>query len=233
MNRPWIARAVIGWGVCLLTLPALAQTHPALPQTSLPGITVTAPYTTAHGGYLISGDFKVDPRMPSVVFPAQALVKDDILSIEPVHLQDDEYLVLQECASADCHLASLVRVWDSSNIGGDNMRYNRVWITHENKYFIWLKRLPEVSGRSCGQGNLMFDPGATSCGSHFTNFRKISPPLMLIPIGALTAFHQDAVQKAIQTDPVPVKQQKHERATYVVIYQGGSTVRIKRMHAAN
>lgn len=64
-------------------------------QTTLPAVDVTAPaYSSQHGGYLISGDFKVDQRMPSVVFPAQALVKDDILSIEPIHLQDNEYLVL-------------------------------------------------------------------------------------------------------------------------------------------
>ena len=213
---------------CSLALASLTLSA----QTNLPEVTVTAPaYSSHHGGYLISGNFKVDPRMPSVVFPAQALVKDDILSIEPVHLQDDEYLVLQECAVADCHEASLVRVWSSSDIGGDDMRYNRVWITHENKYFIWLKRLPEVSGRSCGQGRLMFDSSATQCGSHFTSFQKISPPLMLVPIGDLAAFHQEAVQKAVQADPVQVMQQKHDGSAYVVVFQGGSTVRIRRMHS--
>lgn len=201
-------------------------------QTNLPSVKVMAPaYSSQHGGYLISGDFKVDPRMPSVVFPAQALVKDDILSIEPVHLQDDEYLVLQECASADCHVASVVRVWNATDIGGDDARHDRVWITHENKYFIWLKRLPEVSGASCGQGWLAFDPTTTQCGGHFTSFQQLSAPLMLVPTGDLAAFHQDALEKAIQTDPVQVAQQKHEGSTYVVVYQGGSTVRIQRMHS--
>jgi hypothetical protein len=75
---------LIASGLVLASLTASAQ-------TSLPAVNVTAPsYLSQHGGYLISGDFKVDPRMPSVVFPAQALVKDDILSIEPVHLQDNE-----------------------------------------------------------------------------------------------------------------------------------------------
>src|SRR6185312_10427589 len=86
MNGSRIAGAMIGWSLCLSALPASAQTN-------LPGITVTAPYTSTHGGYLMSGDFKVDPRMPQVVFPAQALVKDDILSVQPIHLADDEYLV--------------------------------------------------------------------------------------------------------------------------------------------
>jgi len=200
-------------------------------QTSLSPVNVTAPpYSSQHGGYLISGDFKVDPRMPSVVFPAQALVKDDILSIEPVHLQDDEYLILQECASADCRQASLVRYWSSSDLGGDDTRHNRVRITHENKYFIWLKRLPNVTGQSCGQGWFMNNPGTTKCGGHFTSFQQISPPLMLIPEGDLAAYHQDALQKAIQNDPVQVAQQTHDGSTYVVTYEGGSTVRVRRMH---
>jgi hypothetical protein len=169
--------------------------------------------------------------MSSVVFPAQALVKDDILSIEPVHLQDNEYLILQECASADCHEASLVRFWSSDDIGGDDARHNRVWITHENKYFIWLKRLPDLSGQSCGQGWLKFDTTTTKCGGHFTSFQQISPPLMLIPSGDLAAYHQDVLQKAIQADPVQVAHQTHDGSTYVVTYEGGSTVRVRRMHS--
>lgn len=201
-------------------------------QTTLPAVKVTAPpYSSEHGGYLISGDFKVDPRMPSVVFPAQALVKDDILSIEPVHLQDNEYLVLQECASADCRQASLVRYWSADDIGGADARHNRVWITHENKYFIWLKRLPEVSGQSCGQGWFKFDATTTKCGSHFTHFEQVSPPLMLIPTGELAAYHQDALLRAIQADPVQVTGEVHDGSAYVVTYEGGSTVRVRRMHA--
>ena len=221
-----LAHALWSGSLALASLAASAQ-------TTLPAVDVTAPaYSSQHGGYLISGDFKVDQRMPSVVFPAQALVKDDILSIEPIHLQDNEYLVLQECASADCHEASLVRFWKSDDIGGDDTRRNRVWITHENKYFIWLKRLPDVTGVSCGQGWFKFESQTTKCGGHFTSFQQITPPLMLIPNGDLAAFHEDAVQKSIQADPVQVAQQTHEGSTYVVTYEGGSTVRIRRMHAA-
>lgn len=215
----------------LIVSGLILATFAAVAQTDLPAVHVTAPYSSIHAGYLISGDFKVDPRMPSVVYPAQALVKDDILSIEPVHLQDNEYLVLQECASADCHEASIVRYWNADNIGGDDTRRNRVWITHENKYFIWLKRLPEVSGQSCGQGWFKSEARTTKCGSHFTTFQQISPPLMLIPTGELAAYHQDALKQAVQADPEPVIGQTHEGSTYVVTYEGGSTVRVRRMHA--
>lgn len=204
----------------------------AAAQTDLPAVQVTAPpYSSQHGGYLISGDFKVDPRMPAVVFPAQALVEGDILSIEPMSLQDDEYLVLQECASSDCHEASIVRFWTASDIGGGDARYDRVRITHENKYFIWLKRLPEISGQSCGQDWLKSSRDTTECGSHFTSFRQISPPLTLIPTGDLAAFHKQALQQAMRSDPVRVARQTHDGSTYVVTYEGGSIARIKRMHA--
>lgn len=102
--------ALIALCLCGSGLRASAQT-----PTTLPGMTVTAPaYTERHGGYLVSGNFKVDPRMPYVVFPARALVRHDILSVHPVHLNDNEYLVLQECAVADCSLARLVRVWGAT-----------------------------------------------------------------------------------------------------------------------
>lgn len=220
--------AVVLSGCCALASSA------TLAQTDLPGVKVTAPlYSSQHGGYLISGDFKVDPRMSSVVFPAQALVQGDILSIEPTSLQDDEYLVLQECASADCHEASIVRVWTAGNTGGADTRYNRVQITHENKYFIWLKRLPDASGQSCGQSRLKFSGDTTACGSHFTSFEQISPPLVLIPKGELAAFHRDELDKAILSNPVRVTQQTHEGSTYVVTYAGGSIARIRRMHATS
>ncbi|CAM5480738.1 hypothetical protein RLIN73S_03553 [Rhodanobacter lindaniclasticus] len=223
MSRAWIVRALIGWSGCLPGLSVSAQTGPSLPPTNLPGITVTAPYTSVHGGYLISGDFKVDPRMPSVVFPAQALVKDDILSIQPLRLADNEYLVLQECASADCREAHIVRVWNAAGAtdpAGNSG--NRLWIKHENKYFIWLKRFPwQASAISCAQ-----------CGIEFSAFRQQSPPLVLIPVGTLAAYNRTALRAAEVAAPVPVESQKHEGSTFVVTFQGGSTVRIKRMHAA-
>ena len=67
-------------------------------------------------------------------------MKDDILSIDPVHLQDDEYLVLQECTVADCHNALLARVWGSTNIGGGDARHNRVRIIVERYGLVEMQR---------------------------------------------------------------------------------------------
>jgi hypothetical protein len=201
---------------CLCSLVASAQ-------TDLPRITVTAPlYTSRHGGYLISGDFKVDPRMPYVAFPAQALVKDDILSVEPVHLADDDYLVVQECATADCSLARIVRVWDSGGaLTNTKNSENRIWIRHENKYFIWVKRLPSPSAALACDG----------CSTHFTSFEPVSPPLTLIASGAMSQFYQAELTTAENAPPLLVEKQAHEGSTFVVTYAGGSTVRIRRMHS--
>jgi hypothetical protein len=200
--------------------PGIARTQ----TTPLPDVTVTAPaYTEQRGGYLISGDFRVDPRMPSVVFPAQALVEDDILSVQPIHLDDDEYLVVQACASADCREARLVRVWDTNGATTPvRTSENRIWITRESKYFIWLKRLP-----------VAFTNGACrACGSHFATFRNVSPPLTIIPVGTPAAWNREALQVAQAAPPVPVIAQEHQGSSFVVTFAGGSQVRIKRMHAA-
>jgi hypothetical protein len=206
-------------GIALFALCLCAGVPHASAQTTttLPGITVTGtPYTKHHGGYVISGDFKVDPRMPDVVFPARALVKDDILSVRPLRLNDNEYLVLQECAVADCSRAHLVQVWGHTGaltpVGNNDYR---IWITHENKYFIWLMRLPDI-------------PTPTG----FTQFMLISPPLTLIPAGREAALHRFELQDEKISHPIPVKSYEHDGATFVVTYAGGSVVRIKRMHAA-
>jgi hypothetical protein len=206
-----------GW-MCALLLPCTL-----LAQTTLPGVNVTAPaYTSHHGGYLISGDFKTSPHLPSVVFPAQPLVAGDILSVEPVHLADDEYLVLQECATADCQQASIVRVWTANGaVTAVQNSGDRILIQHENKYWLWLKRLPEPPAMACGP----------QCGTHYNSFAAFSPPMTLVPTGVLAAYSKDALLVAENQDPVAVAAQDHEGSTFVVTYAGGSTVRIRRMHA--
>jgi hypothetical protein len=61
----------------------------------------------------------------------------------------------------------------------------------------------------------------------------ISAPLTLIPTGSEAAFHRSELQNGKISHPVPVQSSKHEGATFVVTFEGGSVVRIKRMHAAH
>lgn len=191
-------------------------------QTTLPPVDVQAPaWSGEHGGYLVSGDFRVDPVMSAVVYPAQALVKDDILSVEPVHLNDNDYLVLQECASADCTSVGIVRVWNAQ--GSATLARGsetRIRIRHGNRYFLWLKRLPSVAFSPCGV-----------CGTNFDTFETYGPPLVLRPAGTLAAYKRAALEAAESTGPVPVTAQDHDGSTFVVTYEGGSRVRVQRMHA--
>jgi hypothetical protein len=194
----------------------------AMAQKTLSPVTVTAPaYTSHHGGYLISGDFKTDPRIPSVVFPSQALVKDDVLSVEPVHLADTDYLVVQECATADCTVASIVRVWnaDGAKTAVRNSE-DRIQIQHENKYWIWVKHFPEA-----------FSAGCDNCGEHYNSFEPFSPPMVLVPSGQLAAMNKDELAAARAEEPVQIESQTHDGSTFVVTYDGGTIVRIRRMHA--
>ncbi|MFC3651233.1 hypothetical protein ACFONN_06745 [Dyella humi] len=207
------------WIVAAACLPGLAMA-----QKTLSPVNVTAPaYTSHHGGYLISGDFKVDPRIPSIVFPSQPLVAEDVLSVEPVYLAGDDYLVVQECASADCSRASVVRVWHPGGVATEIQNdANRILIKHENKYWIWVKRLPLASTMGCDDCN----------DQHFyTSFEPFSPPMVLMPSGELAAYNREALLAARTEAPVPVKEQSHEGSTFVVTYEDGSTVRIRRMHA--
>jgi hypothetical protein len=211
--------ARLAWALAVVCLPGLAQD-----QKTLSPVEVTAPaYTSHHGGYLISGDFKVDPRMPFIVFPSQPLVAEDVLSVEPKYLADDDYLVVQECAAADCSRASVVRVWHPGGVATEIQNDpNRILIKHENKYWIWVKRLPLASTMGCNDCN----------DQHFyTSFEPFGPPMVLMPNGELAAYNRAALLAARDQDPVPVKTQTHEGSTFVVTYADGSTVRIRRMHA--
>ena len=218
MNITTLWRA---WACIAICAPAICAPAWVMAQNTLAPVQVTAPaYTSHHGGYLISGDFKTDPHIPSVVFPSQALVADDILSVQPVYLADDDYLVVQECASADCSSASIVRVWNPGGAATASQNSeDRILIRHENKYWIWLKHFPEPLA-------------CADCQTHYyTSFEPFSPPMVLMPSGELAAFNKDAIVEARAENPVPVKSQSHDGSTFVVTYDDGTTVRIRRMHA--
>lgn len=215
-------QGIASWRIGMVVFACVSGIAAA--QQTLSPVQVTAPaYTSHHGGYVISGDFTVDPRMPSLVFPSQPLLTDDILSVQPVYLADDDYLVVQECASADCRRASLVRVWHPGGVATEIQNdANRILIRHENKYWIWVKRLPLASTMGCRECN----------DQHFyTSFEPFSPPMVLMPSGELAAYNKEALLTARTQDPVTVKAQAHEGSTFVVTYADGSTVRIRRMHA--
>jgi hypothetical protein len=213
----------IGWLAFarLLALGLILIAAPAVAQTELEKVVVTAkPHSAVRGGYEVSGDFKVDPRMPYVVFAAQPLVAGDILKVQPIHLGDDAYLVLQECASPDCSLARVVRVWSPLGSTAHGGKEDQVRIQHENKYFLWLKKLPGF-----------FSPPCFGCSTHYGSFKYESPPLVLVPTGTLAAYAGKRLELPEYVDPIAVESHRHDGTYFHVTYAGGTRIRVQRLRA--
>ena len=186
-------------------------------QTVLPDVDVRAPkWEARHGGYLISGNFQVDPKMSAVVYPAEPFLKGDVLSVRLMQMHDDEYFILQECVSLDCVQARIVRAWNAYGPLGTTTHHadDRLFIPHEGKFFMWMQRIP-MSGRS----------------GPFTGYEPFSPPLVFKPTGAAEQFRSADLDAAQEHGLVKVVSTAHEDATYIVRYEGGTSVLIQRMHA--
>lgn len=198
--------------LCGITLALAAM--PAFAQTVLPDVDVRAPkWEERHGGYLISSNFAVDTHMSAVVYPAEPFQKDDILSVKLSQMKEDEYFVLQECISADCTQAQILRVWNAHGaLGVTAHQPDRVWIPHEGKFFMWMQRFP-------------------TSGSPFTGYEPLSPPLVLNPTGTPEQFHAVDVKAAQERGPVKVVSSAHDGSSFVLRFEGGTAVLIERMHA--
>ena len=192
---------------------------PAGAQTVLPGVDVRAPkWEERHGGYLISGNFAVDPKMSAVVFPAEPLQKDDVLSLRLTQMKDDEYFIVQECVSDPCTRAQIVRAWNAYGALGVTAAHDdyRLIIPHEGKYFMWMQRIPK----------------AGFAGGPFTGYERFSPPLVFNPTGTAEQFHLADLEAAQAKGPLKVVSTAHEGAMFVTRYEGGTSVLLQRMHAA-
>ncbi|MFT3792632.1 MAG: hypothetical protein QM741_16550 [Rudaea sp.] len=204
---------------------ALAQTPPASepksPQATLPDVKVVGPkWETRRGGYVISSDFNVDPKMSAVIFPAEPFQKGDIFDFRTVRMSDDEYFVLQECASADCTQAHVLQVWTRNGALGLTSRDpNRFWIPHEGKMFMFMQRFP-MSG------------GGMEGGSTFSGYEPSSPPLVLNPTGTPDQFRVCDVKAAQEKGPVKVVESSHDGSQMKLSFEGGASVFIQRMRAA-
>jgi hypothetical protein len=181
-----------------------------------------------HGGYVISGDFQVDPKMSAVIFPTEALHDGDILSVQPLKLRDDEYFVLQECASADCTTARILRVWGPFGATTQVHDPNRMFITHEGKYFLWMKQIEAGPAPSAATA-----PDPNEKYQWFTQFQVYGLPLVLTPIGLLASTSKSQLEVAEKTGPMPVKSAEREEGSFIATFATGTKVRIKRMHADN
>jgi hypothetical protein len=201
------------FGVGLL----MALSASSFAQTVLPKVDVTAPYTQLHGGYVVSSNFSVDPKMSAVIYPNEPFQKDDVVWAKTQNMQDDEYLVLQECSVADCTMGHILRVWTKHGAMGTNYHDpNRVFIPHEGKFFMWMQRFAS--------------PGSVPA---FSGFEAFSPPLVLNPTGNADQFQVIDVQAAQEKGPEKVVSTDHDGMDYVIRYESGTVVFVQRMHAAD
>lgn len=193
-------------------------TAPVLAQTVLPDVDVRAPkWETRHGGYIVSSNFTVDPKMSAVVFPAEPFQAGDILDFRTVSMSDDEYFVLQECSAADCTQGQVLRVWTKDGALDTLREPNRVRIAHEGKIFMWLQRFPMSGSRD----------------RTFAGYKRFSPPLVLEPLGTPEQYHACDVKAAQERGPVKVVSSEHDGSQFKLHFETGTTIFIQRMHAAN
>ncbi|HEX4481444.1 MAG TPA: hypothetical protein VH082_11575 [Rudaea sp.] len=196
---------------------ALLAAPPAFAQTTLPKVDVTAPYTQLHGGYVVSSDFTLDPKMSAVIYPKEPLQKDDIVWVKTQNMKDDEYFVLQECSRPDCTMGHILRVWTKNGAIGMNYQDpNRVFIPHEGKFFMWMQRFPSSGSIPA-----------------FSGFESFSPPLVLNPSGTGEQFQVIDVEAAQEKGPEKVTTVDHNGMDFVVHYESGTALFVQRMHAAN
>ncbi len=188
-------------------------------QTTLPNVEVTAPHFTAkHGGYLISNDFNVDPKMSAVVYPSAPFEADDILNVKTSHMQHDDYLILQECVSLDCTQGMIVRAWNYLGVlGGTSHKNESFRIPHQGKFFIWMQRFPMH-----GLSNPPFD-----------GYEPFSPPLIFNPTGSAEQFQTVDIQAAQEKGPVKVVSSDRDGENFIIRYEGGTSIMIQQLRAAN
>ena len=177
-------------------------------QTTLPDVNVTAPkWEERHGGYIISSNFEVDTHMSAVIYPAEPFQTDDILSVRLTQLKDDEYFVQ----------AHILRVWNAYGALGFTVQQpDRVRIPHEGKFFMWMQRFPMPGGLPA-----------------FNGYQPLSPPLVLNPTGTAEQFQALDVKAAQERGPVKVVSSTHDGSSFALRFEGGTSVLIQRMHAAN
>lgn len=188
-------------------------------QTTLPKVEVTAPHFSAqHGGYLISNDFNVDPKMSAVVYPSAPFEKDDILNVKTSHMQHDDYLILQECVSLDCTHGMIARAWNYLGVlGGTSHKNESFRIPHEGKFFIWMQRYPMAGGNTMP----------------FDGYEPFSPPLVFNPTGTAEQFQAVDIKADQEKGPVKVVWSERDGENFVIRYEGGTTILIQQLRAAN
>jgi hypothetical protein len=161
------------------------------------------------GGSLVSVAFSVDAERHAVISPPQCARGDEVLWIRPLRLNPDEYLILQECASADCSKAEVVRAWNShGTMGPYPVLTEKIPVKSGARYLLWMQRVPVPGNRT------------------FEEIEREGRPLVFAPFGSLLElpWAVKALEAAVARGPTPVQRSEQKGSAYVATFQGGSSV---------
>jgi hypothetical protein len=171
-------------------------------------------FSAAQGGYQVSTAFSVDRAHHNLIALPRCLRAGDLLSIRPLRLNPDEYLVLQKCKRSACAQAKVVRAWNANGyMGPYPVLTDKIPIEDGARYLLWMQHVPMP-----GDGT-------------FRLIDRNGPPLVFKPAGLLTAhgYAQSALEAAKKRGPERITNTVHKGTALVATFQGGSVVRMQAL----
>ena len=174
-----------------------------------------APSSNQYGGYLVSTDFTVDSKDHTVISLPAGARPGDLLSIRPLRLNNDEYLILQRCKLPDCTDAQVVRAWNAAgHMGPDPVISNKIPIARDATYMLWMQRI------------------STQGGNSFSLYERNSPALVFIPAGSAEIFQASDLAGARKHGPTRIDRSSQGSGVFTAKFEGGSVVRMKLLRRA-
>jgi hypothetical protein len=171
-------------------------------------------FTPEFGGYLVSTDFTIDAKRHAVISLPASARKGDLLSIRPLRLNNNEYLVLQKCDPNDCSEAQVVRAWNALGyMGPYAVLSNKIPIEPGAKYLLWMQHISTQGSYS------------------FSLYDRDSPPLVFKPVGTPLLFQASDMEGARLRGPTPIKSSSTDGGTFIATFDGGSVVKMKLLRA--
>ncbi|HTB89289.1 MAG TPA: hypothetical protein VK743_15110 [Steroidobacteraceae bacterium] len=168
-----------------------------------------------YGGYLVSTDFTVDGKDHTVISLPVGARPGDLLSIRPLRLNNDEYLILQRCKLPDCTDTQVVRAWNAAgNMGPYPVTSNKIPIARDSTYMLWMQRI------------------STKGGNSFSLYERNSPALVFIPAGSAEIFEASDLAGARKRGPTRIDRCSQESSVFTAKFDGGSVVRMKLLRRA-
>jgi hypothetical protein len=174
-----------------------------------------APFSYQYGGYWVSTDFTVDSKDHTVISLPIGARPGDLLSIRPLRLNNDEYLILQKCKLPGCTDAQVVRAWNAAgHMGPDPVTSNKIPIARDTIYMLWMQRI------------------STKGGNSFSLYERNSPALVFIPAGSPEIFQASDLAGARKHGPTRIDRSSQGSGVFTAKFEGGSVVRMKMLRRA-